>query len=108
MTVRCWRGHTPGVLNGVPPRTGRGRARARVLRLASAAAAGVVAFVVLDWAAVHTVSGRLVDGRSLRGALLTESPAASLLERVLDLISVTALLGAVIVILAVAVAAAAP
>ena len=47
------------------------------------------------WAAVRTVPGRLLDGRSLRGALLTESKAASLLERVLDLLSVSALLGAV-------------
>ena len=51
---------------------------------------------------MHTVPGRLVDGRSLRGALLTESPAAALLERVLDLISVNALLVAVAGILAIA------
>ena len=67
-----------------------------------AAAGGVAALAALDWAAVHTVPGRLVDGRSLRGALLTESRAASLLERVLDLISVTALLCAVCGILLVA------
>lgn len=54
------------------------------------------------WGAVHTVPGRLVDGRSLRGALLTDSTAASLLDRVLDLISVTALLCALCGILLIA------
>lgn len=82
-----------------PTRVGAG-----ALRPAVAAAAAVAALAAVDWAAVHTLPGRLVDGRSLRGALLTESPAAALLERVLDLISVGALLVAIAGILAIALA----
>ena len=74
----------------------------RALRPGAAAVALGAALAALDWAAVHTVPGRLVDGRSLRGALLTDSPAASLLERVLDLISVSALVCAVVGILVIA------
>lgn len=84
------------------PSEGRTGSRAAVLRPATAAAGCAAVLAGVDGAAVHTVPGRLVDGRSLRGALLTESPAATLLERVLDLISVSALLVAVGAILAIA------
>ena len=79
-----------------------------VLRDVRGPAAGAVAcataLVAVYWAAVRTVPGRVLDGRSLRGALLTDSTAAAWLERGLDLISVTALLCAVCGILLIALA----
>lgn len=72
--------------------------------------AGLVAFglvcaaalVGVYWVAVRTVRGRVLDGRSLRGAMLTEPWTPGVVERVLDVVSVTSILAAIGVILGIA------
>lgn len=48
--------------------------------------------------AVHTTRGRLLDGASLRGAVDSRSSVTTAIERLLDVISVASLFGAVVVI----------
>ncbi len=62
----------------------------------------LAALVALDWFAVHTVRGRVLDGRSLRGAQLTGSRSTRAVEQVLDVVSVSSILAAVGVVLGVA------
>lgn len=76
--------------------------RAVISRTVAFAVACLTALVVVDWWAVHTVRGRLLDARSLRGALLTGPTTTHALDQVLDVVSVTSLLAAVAVVLAIA------
>lgn len=55
-------------------------------------------FVLTYEVAVHTTRGRLLDGASLRGAVDSRSSVTIAIERLLDVVSVASLLGAVIVI----------
>lgn len=74
-------------------------------KLLPAAALGLTclaALAALDWFAVHTVRGRILDGRSLRGAQLTDSGATRAVEQVLDVVSVSSILAAVGVVVGVA------
>jgi len=64
-----------------------------------------VAMLLLTYQlAVHTTSGRLLDGASLRGAVDTRSGLSGALERLLDVISVASLVAAGAVIASIALA----
>jgi membrane-associated phospholipid phosphatase len=73
-----------------------------VAGLSGAAVLCAATFVLVYRLAVLTVRGRTLDGAALRGALLSRSRLTDLVERVLDVVSVTALLAAGVLIAVIA------
>ena len=66
------------------------------------AAAYVVAFVLVYYVSVRTVTGRRVSDASLRGAISSGAPAQDSVEAILDIVSVGSLLGAIAVVAVIA------
>lgn len=67
--------------------------------MAVACAAGVA---LVDRFAVWTVSGRVLDGHALRGAVASRTRVTDVVERVLDVVSVASVLGAAALVAVVA------
>lgn len=76
----------------------------RQLRAGGLGVAFVGGFVLVYAVTVRTLSGRAVSDASLRGALLTNGLLARVVDPVLNVVSVASLLGAIAVILLVALA----
>lgn len=80
-------------------------ARAAQVRLAALVAvvvAHVAVFALVYWAFVRTVTGREFGDAALRGALLTRDAWTDEVDRVLDVVSVAMLLGALAVVATIA------
>lgn len=73
-----------------------------LVRIGLVGLAFVVGFLLVYWATVRTLQGRLFGDASLRGALLTRSALSDGAETVLNVVSVASLLGAIALVATVA------
>ncbi len=88
-------------LPGPTPDLGRPEWR-RVGWLVALGVASSILFIATYLIAVHTRRGRLLDGASLRGAAQSRSSVTDLVERLLDVVSVAALVIAILSLVIVA------